>query len=199
MAGGHGPWDGQEPFVHADCPRMDPSQLTDAGLFGILLDARERAALRDALRREQGSHLPLTHRYFDVAYTASGAEQLGQAVLALLDEPADEDGRLLEPLLSNPETPHVALWAAYRKGRGIPALGHRRGPRALLEALAEEHGYDEAITSLALFHYASEDDAFFRAFVERHRDSWMLRGTLLRSPLVPDHRRALVADLIGED
>lgn len=60
-------------------------------------------------------------------------------------------------------------------------------------------GTTRPITSLALFHYASEDDAFFRAFVERHRDNHMLRWNLRRSPLVPGRRRALVADLIGED
>lgn len=178
---------------------MEPSDLTEDSLFDVLLDAERRAALREALRREQGSHLPLTHRYHDLAYTASGAAWLGDAVLALLGEAEDEDGRLLAPLLSNPETPHEALWAAYRQERGIHALGHRRGPRALLEALAEEQGYDEAITTLALLHYAGEDDAFFRAFVARHRDSFMLRCNLRRSPLVPERRRALVADLVGED
>lgn len=176
---------------------MEPSQLTEANLLDVLLDPRRRAGLRDALRREQGSDLPLTNHYFDLACTAEDEARLGAAVLALLGEPDDDDGELLEPLLGNPATPHEALWAAYRQGRGIDALGHRRGPRALLEALAEEHGYDEAATSLALFHYASEDDAFFRAFVARHRDSFMLRYNLRRSPLVPDRRRALVADLIG--
>lgn len=177
---------------------MDASDLTEAGLFDVLLDAGRRGALREALRREQGTDLPLTHRYFDLAYTASDAALLGQAVLALLEEPADDDDQLLDPLLSNPATPHEALWAAYRQGRGIDALGHRRGPRALLEALAAEQGYDEAVTTLALLHYAGEDDAFFRAFVERHRDSFMLRHNLRLSPLVPGHRRALVADLTGD-
>lgn len=178
---------------------MEPSQLTEASLLDVLLDPRRRAGLRDALRREQGSHLPLTNHYYDLACTAEDGERLGAAVLALLAEPDGEDGELLEPLLGNPATPPEALWAAYRQERGIDALGHRRGPRALLEALAEEHGYDEAVTSLALFHYASEDDDFFRAFVARHRDSFMLRDNLRRSPLVPDHRRLLVADLVGED
>lgn len=178
---------------------METSDLTEASLFHVLLDTKRRAALRDAVRREQGSHLPLTHHYFDLAYTAADVGRLGQAVLALLEEGADEDDQLLDPLLSNPATPDEALWAAYRRGRGIDALGHRRGPRALLEALATEHGYDEAVTTLALLHYAGEDDAFFRAFVARHRDSFMLRHNLRHSPLVPDHRRALVADLVGDD
>lgn len=172
--------------------------LTEANLFHVLLDPQRRAALRGALRGEQGTVLPLTHRYFDLAYTADDAPSLGRAVLALLAERADEDGRLLEPLLSNPATPHDALNEACRQGRGMTALGHRRGPRGLLEVLAETHGSSEAITSLALFHYANEDDAFFRAFVERHRGDALLRATLVRSPLVPDHRRALVADLVGD-
>jgi hypothetical protein len=183
----------------AERARVEPSELTEATLFDVLLDDGRRAALRDALRREQGTDLPLTHHYFDLAYTASGAAKLGAAVAAVLDGPADEDRRLLAPLLGNPETPHEALWAAYRQGREIDVLGHRRGPRPLLEALARDHAYDEAVTSLALFHYAGEDDTFFRAFVARHRDSFMLRSNLRHSPLVPEHRRALVADLIGDD
>jgi hypothetical protein len=176
---------------------MEPSDRTEANLLDVLLDPERRAALRDAMGQEQGSRLPLINHYFDLACTAEDEVRLGAAVLALLEEPDDDE--LLEPLLGNPVTPDEALWAAYRQGRGIDALGHRRGPRALLEALAEEHAYDEAITSLALFHYASEDDDFFRAFVARHRDSFMLRFNLRRSPLVPDGRRALVADLIAED
>lgn len=178
---------------------MEAPDPTEDTLFDVLLDPERRAELRNALRQGTGERVPLLRQYFDLAFTASDATRLGQAVMALLEEPGDEEGRLLEPLLSNPETPHEALWAAYRQGRGIDALGHRRGPRALLEALADEHRYDEAITSLALFHYASQDDGFFRAFVARHRDSFMLRSNLCHSPLVSAERRALVADLIGED
>jgi hypothetical protein len=178
---------------------MDPSALTDDNLFDVLLDPWRRAELRTAMAREQGTELPLVNRYFDLAYTAGDAAKLGEAVLALLAEPSDGDDDLLDPLLSNPETPHEALWAACRQGRGIGALGHRRGPRALLEALAAEHEYSEAITSLALYHYAAEDDAFFLAFVERHRADSTLRYNLRHSPLLPEHRRALVAGLIRDD
>jgi hypothetical protein len=177
---------------------MDPSALTDDNLFDILLDPARRAELRTAMAREQGTDLPLVNRYFDLAYTAADAAKLGEAVLALLAEASDGDDALLDALLTNPETPHDALWAAYRQGRGIDALGHRRGPRALLEALAAEHEYSEAVTSLALYHYAAEDDAFFISFVERHRADFMLRHNLRRSPLLPGHRRALVAGLIRE-
>jgi hypothetical protein len=191
------PW---SPPVPHPASIMEPSDLTEATLFDILLDAPRRAELRAAMGREQGTRLSLSTHYSDVAYTAEDAAKLGAAVLAVLEDAAEGDwDDLLDPLLSNPGTPREALWAAYRQGRGIPSLGHRRGPRALLEALARDHRYAEAITSLALYHYAAEDDAFFRAFVERHRDEFMLRYNLRHSPLVPEHRRALVADLIGED
>jgi hypothetical protein len=178
---------------------MESSELTEAGLFELLLDPRRRAGLRTAMRSTEGSPLPVVSEYYDVAYTASDAARLRDAVLALLTESSQDDDELLDPLLSNPATPADALWAAYRQGRGIAALGHRRGPRALLEALAREHGYSEAITTLALVHYAAENEAFFRAFVERHRDNFMLRYNLRLSPLVSAHRRALVADLIGKE
>jgi hypothetical protein len=181
---------------------MESSDLTEDSFFDILLDPRRRLELRTAVGRGQPARQRLISQYADVAYTAPDSGKLGAAVLALLEDPAEgEDGYddLLDPLLSNPGTPHEALWAAYRQGRGIDALGHRRGPRALLEALAEEHGYSEAITSLALYHYAAEDDAFFRAFVERHQENVMLSGHLRHSPLVSEQRRALVADLIAED
>jgi len=175
---------------------MDPSALTEATFFGYLLDPARREVLRTALRREQGSRLPLTNRFSDLACTVGDAARLGEAVRVLLEE--EPDDKLLGGVLINPSTPDAALWEAYRQGRGIDRLGHRRGPRALLEALAEEHGYSEAITTLALRDYADADDPFFRAFVERHRGDFMLRSNLRHSPLVPEGRRALVADLIAE-
>lgn len=174
---------------------MDPSTLTEASFFDHLLDPRLRARLQAAMR---GSDGPIQQQFCDLAITVEDADQLGAAIHALLGGPERHDGHLLDPLLSNPVTPADALWAAYRQGRGIGALGHRRGPRALLEALAEEHRYSEAITTLALYHYAGEEDAFFRAFVERHRADFMLRYNLAHSPVVSAERRALIADLLAD-
>ncbi len=176
---------------------MEASELTESSVLDLLLDPERRRALRAALRREQGTRLPLNNRYGDVAFAVADAPRLGEAVHALLEEPSRNDHDLLDPLLLNPHTPEEALWAAFRQGRGITPLGHRRGPRALLEALAEEHRYSEAITSLVLFYYANEDDdAAFRAFVERHRGDSMLQWNLARSREIPERKRALIADLI---
>jgi hypothetical protein len=172
--------------------------LTEDNFFDHLLDPDRRRMLIEALRAEEGTHLPRNWRYGDLAFTATDADLLGRAVFALLDEESDDD-TLLGDLLMNPHTPEDALWAAYRRGRGITPLGHRRGPRALLEALAEEHDYSEAITTLALYHYADEDDDAFRRFVERHRGDFMMRSNLRHSRRLPERKRALVADLIEEE
>jgi len=172
--------------------------LTADNFFDHLLDPDRRRALMAAMDAEEGTHLPLSWRYGDLASAATDADRLGRAVLALLDETPDDD-TLLGDLLMNPHTPEDALWAAYRRGRGITPLGHRRGPRALLEALAEEHRYSEAITTLALYHYADEDDAAFRRFVERHRGDFMLRSNLRHDRRLPERKRALVADLLEEE
>jgi len=178
---------------------MEASDLTEASLLDILLDPKRRRGLRSALRKEQGSHLPLHNRFGDLALTVTDAPRLGEAVRALLEEPPRRDHDFLDDLLLNPHTPEDVLWEAYRQGRGIEPLGHRRGPRALLEALAEEHRYSEAITSLALFYYAHEDDdAAFRAFVERHRGDYMLQWNLIHDRKFPERKRALVADLLED-
>lgn len=172
--------------------------LTEDNFFDHLLDSDRRRTLMAAMNAEQGWHLPLHRRYEELALTVADADRLGRAVFLLLDE-APGDDTLLRDLLMNPRTPEDALWAAYRRGRGITPLGHRRGPRALLEALAEEHDYSEAITTLALYHYADEDDDAFRRFVERHRGDFMLRSNLRHDRRLPERKRALVADLLEED
>lgn len=179
--------------------------LTEDNFFDHLLDPHRRRMLIEALRAEEGTHLPLNWRYGDLASASTDGDRLGRAVFALLEDtagdgvPEDPPEELLGDLLMNPHTPEDALWAAYRRGCGITPLGHRRGPRALLEALAEEHRYSEAITTLALYHYADEDDDAFRRFVERHRSDETLRESLRHDLRLPERRRALVADLIMEE
>jgi uncharacterized protein (DUF1778 family) len=173
--------------------------ITGENFFDTVLDPERRGALARAMDAQQGSHLPLHWRYEELARAATDADRLRRAVLAILDDPPAIRRQLLGDLLSNPHTPEDALWAAYRRGEGITPLGHRRGPRALLEALAEEHDYSEAITTLALYHYANEDDDAFRRFVERHRGDFMMRSNLRHARHLPERKRALVADLLEEE
>lgn len=172
--------------------------LTPDNFFDHLLDPDRRRMLAEALDAERDWRFPLHSRFLELATAVADADGLGRAVFALLDDAAYED-RLLQAVLANPHTPEDALWEAYRLGRGITALGCRRGPRPLLEALAEEHGSSEAITTLALYHYADEDDDAFRQFVERHRSDETLRESLRLDLLLPERRRALVADLIMKE
>ena len=63
------------------------------------------------------------------------------------------------------------------QGRCLDELGHRKGPRRLLEKMAEQHRYPEAIVSLGLTLYTSEQESLvsFAKYLERHKEqSWLL-------------------------
>lgn len=58
-------------------------------------------------------------------------------------------------------------------------LGHRSGPRRLLEVLADKYNYDEAILTLgrSLFVVSDENLAAFTAFLDRHqKHEWLLQS-----------------------
>ncbi|HVA47260.1 MAG TPA: hypothetical protein VNH11_12905 [Pirellulales bacterium] len=77
------------------------------------------------------------------------------------------------------------LLATYESGLCLDELGHRQGPRWLLEKLANEARYPEAIITLAIQLYtdARESAEDFRVFVERHSDHfWMLDTLVRRNP-----------------
>ncbi len=81
------------------------------------------------------------------------------------------------------ETPEDVLLELCDRGICLDELGHRRGPRKLLEKLAEEHRYPEAVLSLAieLFESAAEPAADFADFISRHADNaWMLETLACR-------------------
>lgn len=82
----------------------------------------------------------------------------------------------------HPATPDDLLLEIYESGLCVDELGHRKGPRVLLEKLANEANYPEAILTLAIQFFtdssiAAED---FNRFLSRHADhGWML-DTLVR-------------------
>jgi hypothetical protein len=70
-------------------------------------------------------------------------------------------------------------------GLYLNELGHRRGPRELLERLAERHHYPEAIITLAadLYTDPNESAESFANFLVRFADdTWMLESLARRDP-----------------
>jgi hypothetical protein len=99
------------------------------------------------------------------------------AVHKHLQSKPDEDD--LRWLLSHDSAPEDLLLELCERGLCIDELGHRKGPRRLLEKLADEHHYPEAIITLAAKLYAdpAESDDSFRSFVQQHFDcAWMLES-----------------------
>jgi len=70
-------------------------------------------------------------------------------------------------------------------GLYLDELGHRSGPRQLLERLADQHHYPEAIITLAsnLYLDPNEPTDSFAAFISRHADSgWTLESLARLEP-----------------
>jgi hypothetical protein len=180
---------------------MQELSLSVANVLAVLMDRQARGALLEGLRREGGGGVPLRNRWSEVARRcAATAPQLRGAAFAVMqDEAPDDADLLLADLVFHPLMPDDILLHLLDRGLCLAELGHRAGPRALLERLAEQHGYSDAITTLALEHYGAEgtDPEAFLAFVTRHRHDPMLREALRRAaPTLPEDRRARALALL---
>jgi hypothetical protein len=103
---------------------------------------------------------------------------------------------------THPDTPEDILLELCDQGICLAELGHRTEPRALLQKLASQHRYPEAILTLANALYTSptESTADFEAFVSEHSDnSWMLETLIHLDASCPEKRdalRAIIARLV---
>jgi hypothetical protein len=104
------------------------------------------------------------------------AEELRRA-LAHAIAAGDED--LARPLAEHPAMPEDALLDLCERGLCLGELGHRAGPRRLLERMASLHAYPEAILTLALDLYRDPGEPLdaFAAHARAHAThAWMLRA-----------------------
>ena len=108
----------------------DHLEVSEANLVATLSHPERRARLRAAMRREQGSHLPLTNRYDDVAARSEIEPDVLRGVANQLLEADCLD--LLAPLVFNRSMPDDVLLRLCHEGKCVDVLGHRRLPRAIL-------------------------------------------------------------------
>jgi hypothetical protein len=95
---------------------------------------------------------------------------------------------------SHPDTPEDVLLEIYESGLCRDDLGHRKGPRALLERMANEASYPESVLTLAIQFYtdADESDGRFERFIQQHNDDqWMLETLVRRSASSPEKESLL--------
>jgi hypothetical protein len=99
----------------------------------------------------------------------------GSVVESLLEAAARQlllagNWEALEWICAHPLTPEPLLLelASFPELQGV--LGHRHGPPALLEYMANRHGYLEAILTLALARYHDKEFGLdqFRAFLQKY-------------------------------
>ena len=172
------------------------ARLPLEGLIERLLDDGERARLLGEVRAE----LALANRLADLLpRCAATPAQLRQLVATLPADGADDLD--LEGIVFHPAAPDELLLELLDQRRFVTALGHRAGPRELLERMAERHAYPEAITTLALEHYGPDDQPLevLLAWVRRHRDCELLDYNLRHSPRLSPARRAAVLAILDED
>jgi hypothetical protein len=126
-------------------------------------------------------------------------DQLRDAIRLLEAEDRAEADDVLLDLLFHPDIPDDVLLQLAEQGKFISVLGHRSGPRRLLEFLADTHRHPEAITTLALKYYGSSVAPAkpFREFLRRYEDVEMLEYNLRRASSLDEKKREIVREVFG--
>ena len=173
--------------------------ITEDNLIAVLRDPRQRKLLLKAIAREQGTDLPLSNRYAELARTCNATPELLHEVVEELLRFRGRYRRLLCALVFHPNMGEKTLLLLLAKRCCITELGHRAGPRILLERVVARYRYSEAITTLALYHYGTSDypTEAFAAFLEGHMGDSMLRFNITRAIGLPLDKQEAVRRVFG--
>lgn len=178
---------------------MEPNELTQESLIPILLDPEKRKLLIDTISIEQGTHLPITNRFADIAPCCHASPETLQGLVPILLDLRQAGENLLDDLVFHPQMPDDILLELAYEGHCITALAHRNGPRPLLEYIAKTYQESEAITTLALDYYALDSDEVFTAFITEYRSDFMLRWNLRRSQKLPAAKRDIAIAIFDKE
>ena len=163
---------------------MDVSELTQQNFIEILSNLKQRQRLSTALRKETPEQL----------------RNIVQDLMKWKGKKGDYDS-LLCLFVRHPAMPEDILLELFEQKRCICDLGHLAGPLWLLERLADEEEFSEAITTLAIYYYSTQDydTAKFAAFLKKHSKDEMLRGNITRRNDLPPEKWQVVYEVFGED
>lgn len=159
----------------------------------LVLHDDSRRELLDLVNDDGGWRQSMRELVSIVAPKCRASEDELRRAVALLDD--DRGERLLADLLFHPSIPEDVLLELAKRGRCIAAIAHRKGTqRTVLEVLAEEHRYPEAITTLAIDHFGAPGAKMkpFREFIARFADVPMLEYNLRRATLDDAKQRAFL-------
>jgi hypothetical protein len=138
---------------------------------------------------------PITVEFEPRGTDASASALLRRTAAQLM---AARNWQALEWICAHPLTPEDVLLQLAK----LPVdtlrsvLGHRSGPRALLEHMANQQGYLEAVLTLALQYYRDGGvlAVEFRSFLDRHRENYSILKTLLYELEADNPKNAVVEE-----
>ncbi len=171
--------------------------LPDKDFLERFLDTGARQELIEAIARDKVG--ALQERFQRLLHAAPVTTAQIEQILAGL--PSDGSGdAYLSSLIWKESFPTELLLDLARQERFLGALGHRVGPRELLEHLAFVHDFSEAITTLALDYFGQEETpiAEFESFVRQYHHCHMMHHNLQRSERVSAERVSLANTLVCE-
>jgi hypothetical protein len=174
-------------------------ELNEKDLARRLTDAAFRARLVQTMKNEGKPHAVAARYWFLAARCETTPEQLRKILEAIIDGTEEERARLLDSLAAHPNVPEDVLHRLLDEKLCIDRLGHRWGPRSVLERVARQYRYDEAITSLAIFHIGPHGtDEEFANFLSTYKDKGAMRRAVVNASDVPEHRRQFARDFFDK-
>lgn len=168
---------------------MLPQDVTLENFASIVTSKSSRSDLLEAIRAETGSNLPLTNRVSGIARLFDADSiQIAQIVSAELDANCDD---FLRDIVFHPNIDESTLMQILDSGLCIIDLAHRIGPPSLLERIAKEHRTSEAVLTLLLKYYASDDytESQFSDFVRAYSDVHGVRYEIENKNNLPEAKR----------
>lgn len=169
--------------------------LPGEGIIERLLDPETRQELMAAIKGDKIGQF--RERYERLLQAAPVSAAQIEEIFASL--PVD-GGLNFSSLIWKESFPPELLLDLAMQERFLGALGHRRGPKELLEYMAFRHDFSESITTLALDYFGQEETpiAEFEAFVRQYHHCRMMEHNLLRSERVSQERIALATEIFVE-
>lgn len=145
-----------------------------------------------------GSFPPLINRVSEVARQfKTDRDQLAQIVSAELRTECDD---FICDIVFHRDMDESTLMKIYASGRCTVDLAHRAGPTSLLERIAQEYRIEEAVLTLLLNDYTTDDysDSQFADFVRAYADVHGVRYEIENNANIPEHKRLIGQRVLAE-
>ena len=177
---------------------MQPQDVTPENFASIMTADASRAELLAAMRAETGHFPPLINRVSVVARQfQTDRDQLAQIVCAELRAGCED---FLRDIVFHPDLEESSLMKIYESGLCTVDLAHRAGPASLLERIAREQRIEEAVLTLLLNYYATDNysESQFADFVRAYGDVHGVGYEIENKANIPKRKRQLGQAILAD-